>query len=161
MGSEGYLINQFLSRHVNQRTDRWGGEIENRMRFPVEIVKAIRAKVGEKFIICFRLSLLDLVHDGNTMQEVVTVAKALEKAGVTLLNTGIGWHEARVPTIVTSVPRAAFVDYTAHVKQHISIPVIASNRINMPETAEEVLGSRQSRYDSNGSPFIGRCFLGK
>ncbi|MFX4646995.1 NADPH-dependent 2,4-dienoyl-CoA reductase, partial [Acinetobacter baumannii] len=91
----------------------------NRMRFPVEIVKAIRAKVGEKFIICFRLSLLDLVHDGNTMQEVVTVAKALEKAGVTLLNTGIGWHEARVPTIVTSVPRAAFVDYTAHVKQYI------------------------------------------
>ena len=98
MGSEGYLLNQFLSRHVNQRTDRWGGEIENRMRFAVDIVKAVRAKVGEKFIICFRLSMLDLVHDGNTMQEVVIIAKALEKAGVTLLNTGIGWHEARVPT---------------------------------------------------------------
>ena len=136
MGSEGYLINQFLSNHVNKRTDRWGGDIENRMRFPVEIVKAIRAKVGEKFIICFRLSMLDLVHDGNTMQEVIIIAKALEKAGITLLNTGIGWHEARIPTIVTSVPRAAFVDYTAEVKQHVSVPVIASNRINMPDVAE-------------------------
>ncbi|HFG6941654.1 NADPH-dependent 2,4-dienoyl-CoA reductase [Acinetobacter baumannii] len=158
MGSEGYLINQFLSRHVNQRTDRWGGEIENRMRFPVEIVKAIRAKVGEKFIICFRLSLLDLVHDGNTMQEVVTVAKALEKAGVTLLNTGIGWHEARVPTIVTSVPRAAFVDYTAHVKQNISIPVIASNRINMPETAEEVLAAGKADMIQMARPLLADAF---
>ncbi|MEL1602216.1 NADPH-dependent 2,4-dienoyl-CoA reductase, partial [Acinetobacter baumannii] len=158
MGSEGYLINQFLSRHVNQRTDRWGGEIENRMRFPVEIVKAIRAKVGEKFIICFRLSLLDLVHDGNTMQEVVTVAKALEKAGVTLLNTGIGWHEARVPTIVTSVPRAAFVDYTAHVKQHISIPVIASNRINMPETAEEILAAGKADMIQMARPLLADAF---
>ncbi len=158
MGSEGYLINQFLSRHVNQRTDRWGGEIENRMRFPVEIVKAIRAKVGEKFIICFRLSLLDLVHDGNTMQEVVTVAKALEKAGVTLLNTGIGWHEARVPTIVTSVPRAAFVDYTAHVKQYISIPVIASNRINMPETAEEILATGKADMIQMARPLLADAF---
>ncbi|KAB0455665.1 NADPH-dependent 2,4-dienoyl-CoA reductase [Acinetobacter baumannii] len=158
MGSEGYLINQFLSRHVNQRTDRWGGEIENRMRFPVEIVKAIRAKVGEKFIICFRLSLLDLVHDGNTMQEVVTVAKALEKAGVTLLNTGIGWHEARVPTIVTSVPRAAFVDYTAHVKQNISIPVIASNRINMPETAEEILATGKADMIQMARPLLADAF---
>ncbi|EPF6032804.1 FAD-dependent oxidoreductase [Acinetobacter baumannii] len=158
MGSEGYLINQFLSRHVNQRTDRWGGEIENRMRFPVEIVKAIRAKVGEKFIICFRLSLLDLVNDGNTMQEVVTVAKALEKAGVTLLNTGIGWHEARVPTIVTSVPRAAFVDYTAHVKQYISIPVIASNRINMPETAEEILATGKADMIQMARPLLADAF---
>ncbi|HGW3735159.1 TPA: FAD-dependent oxidoreductase [Acinetobacter baumannii] len=158
MGSEGYLINQFLSRHVNQRTDRWGGEIENRMRFPVEIVKAIRAKVGEKFIICFRLSLLDLVHDGNTMQEVVTVAKALEKAGVTLLNTGIGWHEARVPTILTSVPRAAFVDYTAHVKQYISIPVIASNRINMPETAEEILATGKADMIQMARPLLADAF---
>ncbi|MHC6187014.1 oxidoreductase [Acinetobacter sp. X9] len=158
MGSEGYLINQFLSRHVNQRTDRWGGEIENRMRFPVEIVKAIRAKVGEKFIICFRLSLLDLVHDGNTMQEVVTVAKALEKAGVTLLNTGIGWHEARVPTIVTSVPRAAFVDYTAHVKQYISIPIIASNRINMPETAEEILATGKADMVQMARPLLADAF---
>ncbi|EPP9092570.1 FAD-dependent oxidoreductase [Acinetobacter baumannii] len=158
MGSEGYLINQFLSRHVNQRKDRWGGEIENRMRFPVEIVKAIRAQVGEKFIICFRLSLLDLVHDGNTMQEVVTVAKALEKAGVTLLNTGIGWHEARVPTIVTSVPRAAFVDYTAHVKQYISIPVIASNRINMPETAEEILATGKADMIQMARPLLADAF---
>ncbi|PRN71211.1 NADPH-dependent 2,4-dienoyl-CoA reductase [Acinetobacter baumannii] len=158
MGSEGYLINQFLSRHVNQRKDRWGGEIENRMRFPVEIVKAIRAKVGEKFIICFRLSLLDLVHDVNTMQEVVTVAKALEKAGVTLLNTGIGWHEARVPTIVTSVPRAAFVDYTAHVKQYISIPVIASNRINMPETAEEILATGKADMIQMARPLLADAF---
>ncbi|MCF4671524.1 NADPH-dependent 2,4-dienoyl-CoA reductase [Acinetobacter baumannii] len=158
MGSEGYLINQFLSRHVNQRKDRWGGEIENRMRFPVEIVKAIRAKVGEKFIICFRLSLLDLVHDGNTMQEVVTVAKALEKAGVTLLNTGIGWHEARVSTIVTSVPRAAFVDYTAHVKQYISIPVIASNRINMPETAEEILATGKADMIQMARPLLADAF---
>ncbi|TDM62455.1 NADPH-dependent 2,4-dienoyl-CoA reductase [Acinetobacter sp. KU 011TH] len=158
MGSEGYLINQFLSSHVNQRTDRWGGDIENRMRFPVEVVKAIRAKVGEKFIICFRLSLLDLVHDGNTMQEVVTVAKALEKAGVTLLNTGIGWHEARVPTIVTSVPRAAFVDYTAYVKQHISIPIIASNRINMPETAEEILATGKADMVQMARPLLADAF---
>ncbi|QQN88993.1 NADPH-dependent 2,4-dienoyl-CoA reductase [Acinetobacter variabilis] len=158
MGSEGYLINQFLSRHVNQRTDRWGGEIENRMRFAVEIVKAIRAGIGEKFIICFRLSLLDLVHDGNTMQEVITVAKALEKAGITLLNTGIGWHEARIPTIVTSVPRAAFVDYTAEVKKHVAVPVIASNRINMPETAEAILASGQADMVQMARPLLADAF---
>ncbi|WP_347463774.1 FAD-dependent oxidoreductase [Acinetobacter thermotolerans] len=158
MGSEGYLINQFLSRHVNQRTDRWGGSIENRMRFPVEIVKAIRAEIGEKFIICFRLSILDLVHDGNTMDEVITVAKALEKAGITLLNTGIGWHEARIPTIVTSVPRAAFVDYTAEVKKNVSVPVIASNRINMPETAEEILASGQADMVQMARPLLADAF---
>jgi 2,4-dienoyl-CoA reductase (NADPH2) len=158
MGSEGYLLNQFLSRHVNQRTDQWGGEIENRMRFAVEIVKAIRAKVGEKFIICFRLSLLDLVHDGNTMAEVITVAKALEQAGVTLLNTGIGWHEARIPTIVTSVPRAAFADYTAEVKKQVSIPVIASNRINMPETAEEILASGKADMVQMARPLLADPF---
>lgn len=158
MGSEGYLLNQFLSRHVNQRTDRWGGDIENRMRLAVEIVKKIRAEVGEKFIICFRLSLLDLVHDGNTMAEVITVAKALEQAGVTLLNTGIGWHEARIPTIVTSVPRAAFVDYTAEVKKHISIPVIASNRINMPDTAEEILASGKADMVQMARPLLADAF---
>ncbi|MDM1343997.1 FAD-dependent oxidoreductase [Acinetobacter pseudolwoffii] len=158
MGSEGYLLNQFLSRHVNQRTDRWGGPIENRMRFAVEIVKAIREEIGEKFIICFRLSLLDLVHDGNTMQEVITVAKALEKAGITLLNTGIGWHEARIPTIVTSVPRAAFVDYTAEVKKHVAVPVIASNRINMPDTAEEILASGQADMVQMARPFLADAF---
>lgn len=158
MGSEGYLLNQFLSRHVNQRTDRWGGEIENRMRFAVEIVKAIREKVGEKFIISFRLSMLDLVHDGNTMSEVVTVAQALEKVGVTLLNTGIGWHEARIPTIVTSVPRAAFVDYTAYVKQHVSIPVIAANRINMPDVAEEILAQGKADMIQMARPLLADAF---
>ncbi|WEI05067.1 NADPH-dependent 2,4-dienoyl-CoA reductase [Acinetobacter johnsonii] len=158
MGSEGYLLNQFLSRHVNQREDRWGGPIENRMRFAVEIVKGIRAQVGEKFIICFRLSLLDLVHDGNTMQEVITIAQALEKAGITLLNTGIGWHEARIPTIVTSVPRAAFVDYTAEVKKHVAVPVIASNRINMPDTAEEILASGKADMVQMARPLLADAF---
>lgn len=158
MGSEGYLLNQFLSRYVNQRTDHWGGDIENRMRLAVEIVKAIREKVGEKFIICFRLSMLDLVHDGNTMQEVITVAQALEKAGVTLLNTGIGWHEARIPTIVTSVPRAAFADYTAEVKKHVAIPVIASNRINMPETAEAILAAGKADMVQMARPLLADAF---
>ncbi|WP_353161997.1 NADPH-dependent 2,4-dienoyl-CoA reductase [Acinetobacter guillouiae] len=158
MGSEGYLLNQFLSRHVNHREDRWGGPIENRMRLAVEIVKAIRAKVGEKFIICFRLSMLDLVHDGNTMDEVITVAQALEKAGITLLNTGIGWHEARVPTIVTSVPRAAFVDYTAEVKKHVAVPVIASNRINMPDTAEEILAAGKADMVQMARPLLADAF---
>lgn len=158
MGSEGYLLNQFLSRHVNQREDRWGGPIENRMRFAVEIVKGIRAQVGEKFIICFRLSLLDLVHDGNTMQEVITIAQALEKAGITLLNTGIGWHEARIPTIVTSVPRAAFVDYTAEVKKHVAVPVIASNRINMPDTAEDILASGKADMVQMARPLLADAF---
>ena len=154
MGSEGYLLNQFLSRHVNQRQDRWGGSIDNRMRFAVEIVRAIRQKVGEKFIICFRLSMLDLVHDGNTMQEVIAVAQALEKAGITLLNTGIGRHEARIPTIVTSVPRAAFADYTAEVKKHVTVPVIASNRINMPDTAEEILAQGKADMVHMARPFL-------
>ena len=154
MGSEGYLLNQFLSRHVNQRTDEWGGPIENRMKIAVEIVKAIRRTVGEKFIISFRLSLLDLVQDGNTMDEVVVIAQALEQAGVTILNTGVGWHEARVPTIVTSVPRAAFVDVTAHVKQFVSIPVMASNRINMPDTAEQILRDDQADLIQMARPFL-------
>jgi 2,4-dienoyl-CoA reductase (NADPH2) len=154
MGSEGYLLNQFLSRHVNQREDQWGGTIENRMRLAVEIVKAIRKSAGEKFIISFRLSLLDLVQDGNTMDEVIVVAKALERAGITILNTGIGWHEARVPTIVTSVPRAAFVDVTAHVKQHVTVPVMASNRINMPQTAENILSEGKADLIQMARPFL-------
>lgn len=154
MGSEGYLLNQFLSSHVNQRNDEWGGPIENRMKVAVEIVKAIRCTVGEKFIISFRLSLLDLVQDGNTMDEVVIVAQALEQAGVTILNTGIGWHEARVPTIVTSVPRAAFANVTAHVKQFVSIPVMASNRINMPDTAEQILRDDQADLIQMARPFL-------
>lgn len=154
MGSEGYLINQFLSRHVNHREDQWGGEIENRMRFAIEIVKAIRQAVGDQFIICFRLSMLDLVQDGNTMAEVIQVAQALEQAGIHLLNTGIGWHEARIPTIVTSVPRAAFVDYSAEVKKHVNVPVIASNRINMPDTAEQILASGQADMVQMARPFL-------
>ena len=158
MGSEGYLLNQFLSRHVNQRKDHWGGEIENRMRFAIEVVKAIRAQVGEKFILCFRLSMLDLVHDGNCMDEVIQVAQALEQAGVTILNSGIGWHEARIPTIVTSVPRAAFVDYTAEVKKHVSIPVMASNRINMPDTAERILAAGQADLIQMARPLLADAF---
>ncbi|HMV61547.1 MAG TPA: NADPH-dependent 2,4-dienoyl-CoA reductase, partial [Agitococcus sp.] len=154
MGSEGYLLNQFLCARVNQRDDEWGGSIENRMRFPVEVVKRIRKVVGKNFIIAYRLSLLDLVEGGNTWDEVVAVAKALEQAGVTLLNTGIGWHEARVPTIVTSVPRAAFADVTARIKKEVSIPVIASNRINMPDTAEEILARGDADMVQMARPFL-------
>ena len=154
MGSEGYLINQFLSRHVNKRTDKYGGDIQGRMTFAVDIVKAVREAVGEDFIIMFRLSVIDLVKDGNVMDEVITVAKALEAAGVTIMNTGIGWHEARVPTIVTSVPRAAFVDFSAEIKKHISIPMMAANRINMPDTAEEIVASGQADMIQMARPFL-------
>ncbi|MCB1660327.1 MAG: FAD-dependent oxidoreductase, partial [Pseudomonadales bacterium] len=143
-----------LCARVNQRDDEWGGTIENRMRFPVEVVKRIRKVVGKNFIIAYRLSLLDLVEGGNTWDEVVTVAKALEQAGVTLLNTGIGWHEARVPTIVTSVPRAAFADVTARIKKEVSIPVIASNRINMPDTAEAILARGDADMVQMARPFL-------
>ncbi|MES1965720.1 FAD-dependent oxidoreductase [Psychrobacter sp. AH5] len=154
MGSEGYLLNQFLSSHVNKRSDKYGGDIHGRMKFAVDVVKAVRAAVGEDFIIVFRLSVIDLVKDGNVMDEVITVAKALEAAGVTIMNTGIGWHEARVPTIVTSVPRAAFVDFTAEVKKHISIPMMAANRINMPDTAEKIVASGQADLIQMARPFL-------
>lgn len=154
MGSEGYLINQFLSRHVNQRTDRWGGSLDNRMRFAVEIVRAVRLICGEEFIISFRLSMLDLVPDGNTMAEVLTIAKALQDAGVTIINTGIGWHEARVPTIVTSVPRAAFANVVAEVKAALDIPVMVSNRINMPDTAETLLADGVADLVQMARPFL-------
>ena len=154
MGSEGYLLNQFLSRHVNKRTDEYGGDIQNRMKLAVDVVKAVREAAGEDFIILFRLSVIDLVKDGNVMDEVITVAKALEEAGVTIMNTGIGWHEARVPTIVTSVPRAAFVDFTAEIKKHINIPMMAANRINMPETAEEIVASGQADMIQMARPFL-------
>ena len=154
MGSEGYLLNQFLSNHVNKRTDIYGGDIHARMKFPVDIVRAVRKAVGEDFIIVFRLSVIDLVKDGNVMDEVITVAKALEAAGVTIMNTGIGWHEARVPTIVTSVPRAAFVDFTAEIKKHISIPMMAANRINMPDTAENIVASGKADLIQMARPFL-------
>lgn len=154
MGSEGYLLNQFLSRHVNKRTDEYGGDINGRMKLAVDVVKAVRAAAGEDFIILFRLSVIDLVKDGNTMDEVIMVAKALEAAGVTIMNTGIGWHEARVPTIVTSVPRAAFVDFSAEIKKHISIPMMAANRINMPDTAEDIIANGQADMIQMARPFL-------
>lgn len=154
MGSEGYLINQFACVRTNKRSDEWGGSIENRMRLAIETIKAVRSKVGEKFIIIFRLSMLDLVEGGNSWEDVVTMAKAVERAGATLINTGIGWHEARVPTIVTSVPRAAFTWVTEKMKKEVSIPLITTNRINTPEVAEEVLATGQADMVSMARPFL-------
>ncbi|ASG65406.1 NADPH-dependent 2,4-dienoyl-CoA reductase [Idiomarina piscisalsi] len=154
MGSEGYLINQFLCPRTNKRTDGWGGSFENRMRFPLEIVKAVRAAVGEKSIIIFRLSMLDLVEDGHQLDEVLKLGKLLEQAGVTIINTGIGWHEARVPTIVTSVPRGAFSWITERVRRELSVPVVAVNRINTPEIAEHILESNQADMVSMARPLL-------
>ena len=154
MGSEGYLINQFACLRTNHRTDEWGGSIENRMRLAIETIKAVRAKVGKNFIIIFRLSMIDLVEGGNTWEEVVTMAKAVEQAGATLINTGIGWHEARVPTIVTSVPRAAFAWVTERMKKEVSLPLITTNRINTPEIAETILASGQADMVSMARPFL-------
>ncbi|MET1163085.1 MAG: 2,4-dienoyl-CoA reductase FMN-binding domain-containing protein, partial [Pseudoxanthomonas sp.] len=136
MGSEGYFINEFTAPRTNKRHDAWGGTPEKRMRFAVEIVRRVREACGPDFIIIYRLSLLDLVEDGNQWEEIVAQAKAIEAAGATIINSGIGWHEARIPTIVTSVPRAAFVNVTAKLRPHVSLPLITSNRINMPEVAE-------------------------
>ncbi|MCF7354203.1 NADPH-dependent 2,4-dienoyl-CoA reductase [Vibrio sp. CK2-1] len=154
MGSEGYLINQFICQRTNQRGDEWGGSYQNRIRFALEIVKSIREKVGSEFIIIFRLSMLDLVEQGSTFDEVVELAKALEQAGVTLINTGIGWHEARIPTIATQVPRAAFSWVTEKVKPHLSIPVITCNRINTPEVAENILSQGHADMVSMARPFL-------
>lgn len=154
MGSEGYFINQFLVSRTNHRDDEWGGEFGNRMRLAVEIVTAVRAAVGEKFIIIFRLSMIDLVEDGSCWEEVVLLGKALESAGATLLNTGVGWHEARVPTIATSVPRAAFCWVTERMKQHVSIPLIATNRINDPQVAEDVIARGAADMVSMARPFL-------
>ncbi len=154
MGSEGYLLNQFLCARTNRRTDRWGGSIENRMRLPVEIVKQVREAVGTDFIIMYRHSLLDLVEGGNTWDDVVAVAQALEKAGVNIINTGIGWHEARVPTIVTSVPRAAFRSLAGRLRKEVKIPVVASNRINMPDEAEDIIANGEADMVSMARPFL-------
>jgi 2,4-dienoyl-CoA reductase (NADPH2) len=154
MGSEGYLLNQFLCARTNRREDRWGGSIENRMRLPVEIVKRIRATVGPEFIIMYRHSLLDLVDGGNTWEEVAAVARALEQAGVTILNTGFGWHEARVPTIVTSVPRAAFASVAGRLRREVKIPVVASNRINMPAEADAIIARGDADLVSMARPFL-------
>src|SRR5690606_23574604 len=154
MGSEGYFINQFLAAHTNHRTDRWGGSYENRMRLPVEIVRRVREAVGPNFIIIYRLSMLDLVEGGSTWDEIVLLAKAIEKAGATLINTGIGWHEARIPTIATKVPRAAFTKVTAKLRGEVSIPLITTNRINTPEVAEQVLAEGDADMVSMARAFL-------
>jgi 2,4-dienoyl-CoA reductase (NADPH2) len=154
MGSEGYLINQFLTKRVNRRTDEWGGSAEKRRRFAVEVVRRTRTAVGADFVIVYRMSLLDLVEDGQTWDETVALAREIEAAGATLINTGIGWHEARVPTIVTSVPRGAFTWVTAKLRAEVSVPVIASNRINMPQAAEEILARGDADLVSMARPFL-------
>ena len=154
MGSEGYLINQFLAERTNQRNDDWGGDAERRMRFPVEIVKRMRAAVGPDFILIYRLSMLDLVEGGQSWEDIVRLARAIEAAGATLINTGIGWHEARVPTIVTSVPRGAFSWVTARMKNEVSIPLITTNRINMPAVAERILAAGQADMVSMARPLL-------
>ncbi len=154
MGSEGYFLNQFLVRHTNKRTDAWGGPYENRMRLPVEVVRRVRAAVGADFILIYRISLIDLIPDGSTWDEVVALARAVQDAGASILNTGIGWHEARVPTIATSVPRAAFADLTGRLRPVVSIPVITSNRINTPEVAEGVLAQGLADMISMARPFL-------
>ncbi|MFI5730749.1 FAD-dependent oxidoreductase [Kribbella sp. NPDC051587] len=154
MGSEGYFINQFLAERTNKRTDRWGGSPENRRRIAVEIVRRTRERVGPNFIIIYRLSMADLVEGGQTWDEVVALGKEIEAAGASIINTGIGWHEARVPTIVTSVPRAAFTSVTAAFKPHVNIPVVTSNRINLPQVAEEVLARGDADLISMARPFL-------
>ncbi|WP_027076144.1 NADPH-dependent 2,4-dienoyl-CoA reductase [Maribacter antarcticus] len=154
MGSEGYLINQFITERTNKRTDDYGGSYKNRMRLPIQLVKQTREAVGREFIIIYRLSMLDLVEKGSTWEEVVALGKAIEKAGATIINTGIGWHEARIPTIATSVPRAAFTWVTKKMKEELSIPLVTSNRINMPETAERVLADGHADMVSMARPFL-------
>ncbi len=154
MGSEGYLINQFIVRHTNRRDDEWGGSYENRIRFPLEIIERTRKAVGPEFILMYRLSLLDLIEEGSSWEEVVLLARLLERAGVTLINSGIGWHEARIPTIAASVPRAAFTWATARLKPSVTVPLITSNRINTPETAEAVLASGAADLVSMARPLL-------
>ncbi|MEP4892495.1 MAG: NADPH-dependent 2,4-dienoyl-CoA reductase [Aliiglaciecola sp.] len=154
MGSEGYFLNQFIASRTNQRDDKWGGEYQNRIRLPIEVVRRVREAVGEHFIIIYRLSMLDLVEGGSTYNEVVELGLEVEKAGATIINTGIGWHEARIPTIATKVPRAAFTWVTAKFRQALNIPVITSNRINTPEVAEEVLARGDADMVSMARPFL-------
>ncbi len=154
MGSEGYLINQFITKRTNKRNDQWGGSYENRMRLPIKLVEETRAAVGKEFIIIYRLSMLDLVENGSSWEEIVQLGKAIEKAGATIINTGIGWHESRIPTIATSVPRAAFTWVTKKMKAEIKIPLITSNRINMPDTAEKVLAEGHADMISMARPFL-------
>ncbi|MGL4236899.1 oxidoreductase [Tabrizicola sp.] len=154
MGSEGYFLNQFLVTHTNRRTDRWGGSYENRMRLPVEVVTRVRAAMGPGAVLIYRISLIDLVPDGSSWEEVIQLAKAIEGAGASVLNTGIGWHEARVPTIATSVPRAGFAHLTARLRPEVGIPVITSNRINTPEVAEKLLAEGAADMVSMARPWL-------
>lgn len=154
MGSEGYLINQFIAKRTNNRDDDWGGSFENRTRFALEIIRAVRKKVGNDFIIIYRLSMLDLVEDGGNIDEVIALAKEVEKAGATIINSGIGWHEARIPTIAMMVPRGSFTWVTAKVKGSVSIPLVTSNRINTPEIAEEILARGDADMVSMARPFL-------
>ncbi|KXJ49791.1 NADPH-dependent 2,4-dienoyl-CoA reductase [Neptuniibacter pectenicola] len=154
MGSEGYLLNQFIVNRTNKREDGWGGDYENRIRFPLEIIRRVREAVGREFIIIYRLSMLDLVEGGSSFDEIVQLGKAVEQAGATIINTGIGWHEARIPTIATKVPRAAFTWASAKVREALSVPVITSNRINMPEVAESVLARGDADMVSMARPFL-------
>ncbi|MFH9432759.1 FAD-dependent oxidoreductase [Streptomyces rochei] len=154
MGSEGYLINEFIAARTNHRTDRWGGSYENRMRFPVEIVRRVREAVGADFILIYRLSMLDLVPDGSTLDEVITLARAVEAAGATLINTGIGWHEARIPTIATSVPRGAYAWVTERLMGEVSVPLVTTNRINTPEVAERLLAEGAADMVSMARPML-------
>lgn len=154
MGSEGYFLNQFIAKRTNHRDDIWGGEYENRIRLPIEVVRRVREAVGDHFIIIYRLSMLDLVEGGSTADEVIELGQAIEKAGATIINTGIGWHEARIPTIATKVPRAAFTWVTAKFRKSLSIPVVTSNRINTPEVAEEVLARGDADMVSMARPFL-------
>lgn len=161
MGSEGYLINQFIVSKTNHRTDEWGGAFENRIRFPVEIVRQVRQAVGPDFIIIYRLSMLDLVDDGSTWEEVVLLAKAIEAAGATIINTGIGWHEARVPTIATMVPRGGFSWVTKRLMGEVQVPLITTNRINTPEVAEQILAAGHANMVSMARPMLADPFFVK
>jgi 2,4-dienoyl-CoA reductase (NADPH2) len=154
MGSEGYLINEFIAARTNRRTDEWGGTYENRMRFPVEIVRRVRERVGRDFILIYRLSMLDLVEGGSTLEEVIQLAQAIERAGATIINTGIGWHEARIPTIATKVPRGAWAWVTQRLMGHVGIPLVATNRINTPELAESLLACGACDMVSMARPFL-------
>lgn len=154
MGSEGYLINEFIAARTNHRSDRWGGSYENRMRFPVEIVRRVREAVGADFIVVYRLSMLDLVPGGSTLDEVITLAKAVEAAGATIINTGIGWHEARIPTIATSVPRGAYTWVTKRLMGEVSVPLVTTNRINTPEVAEALLAEGTADMVSMARPML-------
>ena len=154
MGSEGYFINQFIATKTNKRTDDWGGDYSNRIRLPIEIVRRTREAVGKDFILIYRLSMLDLVQGGSSWEEIVDLAKAIEAAGASIINTGIGWHEARIPTIATMVPRAAFTWVTAKLKGEVNVPLVTSNRINMPDIAEQVLASGDADMVSMARPLL-------